>query len=118
MLICSSRNRDIYGVHIAVHSDIAIGFVFVQFYAWNQLAQIQGLAVAPDYQRQGIATELVNRAEDFARSKKARGMYVDTPISNAKGRSFYATVGYKCAYVMPRYYEDFLDGVTYQKFFR
>lgn len=113
-----SQNRDIYGVHIAVHSDIAIGFVFVQFYAWNQLAQIQGLAVAPDYQRQGIATELVNRAEDFARSKKARGMYVDTPISNAKGRSFYAAVGYKCAYVMPRYYEDFLDGVTYQKFFR
>lgn len=112
-----SQNSDIYGAYIAIHGDIAIGFIYVQFHVWNQLAQIQGLAVDPAYHRQGIASALVERAEAFARLKQARGIYVDTPVLNAKGRSFYEAVGYQPAYVMPRYYEDALDGVTYQKFF-
>lgn len=112
-----SQNPDIYGVYIATIGEVPIGFIFVQFHAWNLLAQIQGLAVDPNYQRQGIASALADKAEVFARVKKARGIYVDTPVSNAKGRSFYEAVGYQFAYIMPRYYEDALDGVTYQKFF-
>ena len=112
-----SQNSDIYGAYIAVDGEIAIAFIYVQFHVWNQLAQIQGLAVDPTYQRQGIARALVDKAEAFARVKKARGIYVDTPVSNVKGRSFYEAAGYQCAYIMPRYYEDALDGVTYQKFF-
>lgn len=112
-----SENSDIYGVYVAIHSDLVIGFIYVQFHVWNQLAQIQGLAVDLTYQRQGIASALADRAEAFARLKKARGIYVDTPVSNAKGRSFYEAAGYQFAYIMPRYYEDALDGVTYQKFF-
>ena len=60
---------------------------------------------------------LVGQAEEFACSKQLRGIYVDTPVSNTKGRSLYEAVGYRLAYLMPRYYEDALDGVTYQKFF-
>ena len=107
------ENSDIYGVYVAIHSEQVIGFIYVQFHVWNQLAQIQGLAVDPSYQRQGIASALVNRAEAFALLKKARGIYVDTPVSNAKGRSFYEAAGYQYAYIMPQYYEDGLDGVTY-----
>lgn len=81
------------------------------------MCQIQGLAVSPEFQRQGIASALVARAEEFARSKNARGIYVDTPTSNTRGRWFYEAIGYQPGYIMPRYYEDGLDGVTYQKFF-
>lgn len=112
-----SQNLDIYGLYTAMDSHIAIGFIYVQFHTWNRLAQIQGLAVDLLYHRKGVASALVDRAEDFAQVKKARGIYVDTPVSNAKGRRFYEAVGYKCAYIMPNYYEDGLDGVTYQKFF-
>jgi len=112
-----SQNREVYGVYIAVVDGSAVGFVYVQFYEWNRLAQIQGLAVDPSYQRQGIAAELVKVAERFAREKGARGVYVDTPTLNRKGRGFYEAVGYNYGYEMPRYYEDNLDGVTYQKFF-
>jgi [ribosomal protein S18]-alanine N-acetyltransferase len=112
-----SQNSDLYGTYVATHSNVAIGFIYVQFHVWNQLAQIQGLAVDPNYHRQGIARALVDKAEAFALSKKARGIYVDTPVSNILGRSFYEAVGYRFAYIMPRYYEDALDGVTYQKFF-
>ncbi|RPI90302.1 MAG: GNAT family N-acetyltransferase [Chloroflexi bacterium] len=112
-----SRDKENYGVYVAAAGEMAAGFLYVQYYAWNQLCQIHGLAVAPEFQRQGIAGALVRRAEAFARWKRARGIYVDTPTSNTGGRKFYEAMGYQLGYSMPRYYEDQLDGVTYQKFF-
>ena len=106
-----------YGVYLAVLQEEAVGYLYVQRHAWNGLCQIQGLAIDPDCQRQGAATALVERAEQFARSKNARGLFVDTPANNAGGRKFYEALGYRFGYLMPRYYEDGLDGVTYQKFF-
>jgi ribosomal protein S18 acetylase RimI-like enzyme len=106
-----------YGVYFAIMDEVAVGFLYVQYYAWNQLCQIHGLAVDPDVQRHGIASALVGRAEGFARAKKARGIYVDTPTLNRGGRKFYEAIGFQLGYIMPRYYEDQLDGVTYQKFF-
>ena len=111
------QDKENYGVYVAVLGESAAGFLYVQYYAWNQLCQIHGLAVDPDFQRRGIAGALVDRAEGFARSKQARGIYVDTPSTNTGGRKFYEAIGYQLGYIMPRYYEDGLDGVTYQKFF-
>ena len=104
-------------VYVVRLADEAAGFIFVECRAWNRLAQIQGLAVAPAYQRQGAAAALVAQAEAFARAQGCRGIYVDTPVNNTGGRRFYEAVGYQLGYGMPRYYADDLDGVTYQKFF-
>jgi ribosomal protein S18 acetylase RimI-like enzyme len=112
-----SKDKENYGAYLAVSNGKAVGFLYIQYYAWNQLCQIQGLAVHPEVQRQGIASELVARAEEFAHSKNARGIYVDTPTTNRGGRKFYEAIGYHLGYLMPRYYEDEMDGVTYQKFF-
>lgn len=112
-----SKDREIYGVYLAIVNGEAIGYLYVQYHAWNQLCQIQGLAISPDFQRQGIASALVARADEFAKIKHARGIYVDTPTTNIGGRKFYEAIGYQLGYIMPRYYEDGLDGVTYQKFF-
>jgi ribosomal protein S18 acetylase RimI-like enzyme len=97
----SSLNPDVYGVYVATVRDSAAGFIYVQFYEWNRLAQIQDLAVEPSYQRQGIASEFVRRAENFALQKRARGIYVDTPTLNQKGRGFYEAIGYGFGYEMP-----------------
>lgn len=113
-----SKDTQTYGIYLALANGIAVGYLYVQYSAWNQLCQIQGLAVDPQFQRQGIASALVARAEQFAKFKKARGIYVDTPTSNTGGRAFYESIGYQLGYIMPRYYEDGLDGVTYQKFFK
>jgi ribosomal protein S18 acetylase RimI-like enzyme len=114
-----SKDKEHYGVYLAFSdSDGEVaGYLYVQYYPWNQLCQIQGLAVDINFQRQGVASALVARAEEFAGSKKARGIYVDTPTTNTGGRKFYEAIGYQLGYIMPRYYEDGLDGVTYQKFF-
>jgi ribosomal protein S18 acetylase RimI-like enzyme len=112
-----SQDRSVYGVFLATVGSSVVGFIYAQFHEWNRLAQIQGLAVDPSYHRRGVASELVKNAERFARERGARGIYVDTPTLNQRGRSFYEAIGYSFGYEMPRYYEDNLDGVTYQKFF-
>ncbi len=104
-------------VFLARRSGAAAAFVFIECHTWNHLAQIQGLAVDPACQRQGAASALVTQAEAFAHARGCRGIYVDTPTANTGGRRFYEAIGYQLGYIMPRYYEDALDGVTYQKFF-
>lgn len=112
-----SKDPEVYGVYFAISAGEAVGYLYVQYSAWNRLCQIQGLAVMPKLQRKGVASALVAKAEEFARSKKARGIYVDTPTTNTGGRKFYEAIGFRFGYLMPHYYEDQLDGVTYQKFF-
>ena len=93
------------------------GFVCVEYREWNRLGQVQGLAVDPSFKSRGIASELVRRAEEFVREVGGRGLYVDTPVTNETGRSFYEALGYRQAYLMPKYYDEGLDGVTYLKLF-
>ena len=112
-----SERPDVCAVYLAHADDLPVGFIYLELHEWNRLAQIHGLAVDPGYQRRGVARELVQHGEDFAKKKGARGMYVDTPARNMGGRAFYEAMGYRFGYEMPRYYEDNLDGVTYQKFF-
>jgi ribosomal protein S18 acetylase RimI-like enzyme len=112
-----SKDKENCAVYLALAEKEPVGYLYVQYYAWNQLCQIQGLAVSPNFQRRGVASALAARAEEFARLKHARGIYVDTPTSNTGGRNFYEAIGYQLGYIMPRYYEASLDGVTYQKFF-
>src|SRR5215207_10327896 len=78
------------------------GYVCVEYREWNRLGQVQGLAVDPAHKRRGIASELLHRAEEFVQAEGGRGIYVDTPVANRVGRSFY---------------EEGLDGVTYLKLF-
>jgi ribosomal protein S18 acetylase RimI-like enzyme len=105
-------------VCVSEAEDRLSGFVSVEFREWNRLGQLQGLAVDPALKRRGIASELVHRAEEFVRAEGGRGLYVDTPVTNEGGRSFYEALGYRQAYVMPEYYDEGLDGVTYLKLFR
>jgi ribosomal protein S18 acetylase RimI-like enzyme len=97
--------------------DCSSGFVSVEYREWNRLGQLQRLAVDPALKRLGIALGLVHRAEEFVGGEGGRGLYVDTPVTNEIGRSFYEALGYRRAYIMPDYYDEGLDSVTYLKLF-
>jgi len=93
------------------------GFVCVEYREWNRLGQLQGLAVDPALKRRGIGADLVHRVEEFVRAEGGRGLYVDTPLTNETGRSFYEALGYWQAYVLPEYHDEGIDDVTYLKLF-
>ncbi len=104
-------------VVVALAGAALAGFVSVAFAPWNRLGQVHGLAVAPVQQRRGIASALLGAAEAFVREQCGRGVFVDTPVDNHTARAFYTANGYQAAYVMPEYYAEGLDGVTYLKLF-
>ncbi len=104
-------------VIFALEDDEIIGYITAQFYTWNKLGQIHGLVIHPDHRRIGFASQLVKEVEVFMRTNQARGIYVDTPTNNASGCTFYKNNGFRQAYVMPDYYDDGIDGVTFIKLF-
>ena len=104
-------------VYVCEVEDRLSGFVCVEYREWNCLGQVQGLAVDPTHKRRGIASKLVGRVEEFVRTEGGRGLYADTPATNEIGRSFYEALGFWQAYLMPEYYDEGLDGVTYLKLF-
>ena len=105
------------GAFVAAADEVE-GFVTVQLYSWNRLAQVHGVAVRPRSLRRGIGSRLITEAERFAYSRGSRGIYVDTPVTNKSARSFYRRLGYVESYAMPRYYADDIDGITLVKFAR
>jgi ribosomal protein S18 acetylase RimI-like enzyme len=104
-------------VYVHEAEDRVGGFVSVEFREWNRLEQLHGLAVDPGLMRCGIASALVGKAEGYVQEEGGRGVYADTPVTNETARSFYEALGYRQAYVMPEYYDEGLDGVTYLKIF-
>ena len=94
-----------------------IGYISAQFYGWNRLGQIHGLVVHPECRRKGYASRLVQEVEGFMKACRARGVYVDTPVNNAAGCAFYRSNDFKEAYVMPEYYDEGVDGITFLKLY-
>lgn len=70
------------------------GFVDVTESAWNQVATINNLAVAPAYRRRGIGTRLLRAAVEWARQKNLRAVLLDTPTKAHPAISLYQKLGF------------------------
>lgn len=102
---------------VACYHDTTVGYAVVRFYEWNRLAKIRGLAIDTSVNMQEHAAALMNEIEDFAISKRSRGIYAETPATNIRVRAFYKRRGYVEDHLMTSYYDDDLDGITYVKLF-
>ncbi|MFN3193111.1 MAG: GNAT family N-acetyltransferase [Aureliella sp.] len=67
---------------------------------WDWL-YIEALAVDPEFQKQGLARELVSQAESIAISRGCVGSWVDTFTFQAP--EFYLRLGYQQFGTLPRY---------------
>lgn len=104
-------------VSIAVRGENILGYIQVQHLRWNNLSYIHGLVISPTCRRQGIARALMAHVEKETKAWGNQGVFVDTPVDNQRARALYLATGYAEAYIMPSYYEDDLDGITYLKLF-
>lgn len=112
----SSSEKD--KVYVAKVANQIVGYISLEIHSWNNLAQIQGLAVDPRQRRHSIGTKLVREIEGYVKEKKVRGIYMDTPVTNTGGRKFYENLGYRQDYIMTEYYDAGVDGVTNLKLFK
>jgi ribosomal-protein-alanine N-acetyltransferase len=75
-------------------------------------AEILTLAVAPDERRRGIGRHLVAAAQEFARQRGARAMFLEVGMTNAAARSLYATAGFVEVGRRPGYYAAGQDALV------
>jgi ribosomal protein S18 acetylase RimI-like enzyme len=104
-------------VYLATAGDEIVGFISLKHQHINFLTCVYTLVVAKSYHRKGVGKALLDLAEDRARARGHRGVFLDTPDANTQARAFYNAVGFQEAYTMPYYYSDELHGITYLKLF-
>jgi ribosomal protein S18 acetylase RimI-like enzyme len=82
------------------------GHVLVRFNARHRIARIYSIAVAPEFQRQGVGAALVTAAEAAARARGRRRMRLEISVDNAASQALFGRAGYAVFGEYPDYYED------------
>jgi [ribosomal protein S18]-alanine N-acetyltransferase len=72
------------------------------FEEWHLL----NVTVSPDHQGRGLATQLLHRLIDHARSTGAEWLWLEVRPSNARARRLYAHLGFEQVGVRKGYYPD------------
>lgn len=78
-------------------------------------AEVDNVAVAENYRREGIARKLLEMLEEEAKARGATVMLLEVRVSNAAAMSLYLRLGYAGVYTRSRYYSDGEDAVVMQK---
>ncbi|MEP6902342.1 MAG: GNAT family N-acetyltransferase [Actinomycetota bacterium] len=83
-----------YAVVAEIEETIA-GFASVKYEDWNNRARLTGIFVAPESKGKGIGRALVESVIDFAKTKSARCLFVETQNVNYPAIRFYRKLGFE-----------------------
>lgn len=92
-------NKDSYFL-VVFDTDENIACGFVQIYpsfssiSMKKIFILNDLYVSPEYRKQGIAKDLINKAKDFAKEQNAGQIVIETRISNSSASKLYDSVGF------------------------
>jgi ribosomal-protein-alanine N-acetyltransferase len=81
-----------------------VGYAFVSRYvdAWH----VMNVAVAPEYRRRGIATELLQRLFEVTAADQRRGYTLEVRVSNVEAIRLYERLGFESRGIRRGYYTD------------
>lgn len=81
-----------------------IGYLFAMW-LFDEL-HVNKIAVTEAERRKGIADRLMARCFEFATAQGVRTISLEVRRSNSAAQAFYEHLGFRTAYVRPRYYPD------------
>lgn len=84
-------------VFVAEYNSTVIGYVHAERYKtlyFNELVNLLGLAVAKNYRRQGVATELIKHVEHWARDNGIKMIRLNSGSSRKEAHEFYRKLGF------------------------
>jgi ribosomal protein S18 acetylase RimI-like enzyme len=73
---------------------------------WNQTLWLVDIRTAPEWQRRGLGTGLIERLKETARELRLRGITVETQTTNYPAVSFYRKQGFTIAGLHERLYTN------------
>ena len=91
------------------------GTAIVLFRAGSVVARLYSIAVAPHLGGRGIASLLLEAAEDRARVRKCRAIRLEVHETNHRAISRYRKSGYQEVGRRDAYYEDGSDALLFEK---
>jgi ribosomal-protein-alanine N-acetyltransferase len=69
-------------------------------------AEILNLAVLPEFQKRGVASQLIVKIEELAALRGARELTLEVRASNIRAQNLYNKFGFKKVGLRKKYYED------------
>ncbi|MFQ6129199.1 MAG: ribosomal protein S18-alanine N-acetyltransferase [Candidatus Hadarchaeaceae archaeon] len=88
-----------------------VGYV-IGVLRWGATGHILAIATDPPYQRQGIASTLMEHIINRLRAKGAKLVRLEVRKSNVGAQQFYLRLGFQQREEVPYYYEDGEPAVT------
>ena len=75
------------------------------------IADVQTIAVVPDYEGRGIGSTLLTHLIDEARQRGAADVLLEVRADNPRAQQLYVRFGFEQIHVRPRYYRDGVDAL-------
>lgn len=75
------------------------------------IADVQTIAVVPEYEGRGIGTTLLTRLIEEARHRHAADVLLEVRADNPRAQQLYRRFGFEQIHVRPRYYRDGVDAL-------
>ena len=106
------KQRSVIGM-VAEVDDKVVGYMIYNLEP--EKLELFNLAVHKEYQRQGIATQMVNKLKDKISYGTARRKKLTADVSelNLSAQLFFSQMGFFCWEEDPNYYEDEMDFGAY-----
>lgn len=102
-------------VLVELHADVIAGYAMVAFHAGTPLARLYSFAVDPSFRGRGVATRLLNAAEQAAIARDCTGLRLEVRRDNTPAIALYMGNGYREFGVHTDYYEDHMDALRLEK---
>lgn len=75
------------------------------------IADVQTIAVVPDYEGRGIGSMLLTRLLEEARRRNAADVLLEVRADNPRAQHLYLRFGFEQIHIRPRYYRDGTDAL-------
>lgn len=92
-----------YAVFKAKLDEVFVGFVILQI---TDELNIDSIAVKKEFRNLGIATKLIDKAQDFAKEKGINNISLEVNYKNITAYLLYEKLGFKIRRIRKKYYSD------------
>jgi len=112
----NDQSQDIWFTFVENNTPHAIGYCVPEEFT-NGTYNLLAIGVSSEYQRSGIATEMMRYIENLIKQKEGRLLIVETSSDEAqmRARNFYNKMGYKQMAVIEDFWNDGEDKIVFWK---
>jgi ribosomal-protein-alanine N-acetyltransferase len=97
------RQRNCIGM-VAEHDDQVVGFMIYELNK-NRI-QVLNFAVAPDFRRRGVGTQMVAKLIGKLSAQRRTRILLEVRETNLAAQLFFRTIGFRAVSVLRNFYED------------